>query len=221
MEKLEYIKRIKQARIREYGFDTQAQFLNISHEEAKRLWNETTNFEFKRMPRTQYLMMDRPDLSTRWNPYWEVCLPPERPNLLFYLNPVAPILIPNGFITDKGSIPLFVQNIVSNYDREMMMAFLVHDVECEMNRMTRFMTDGMLYEVGTAMGASWFKKNLIYTAVRAGNWFCKKDKIVNGFNISAHNRHLITEAEQKYLASHKFTDHLQFLEDYQTNRGII
>lgn len=211
MEVNTYYKTICEHGIREYGFDTHARVLGITKEEAILYWNEATGCEFKRMPRTEYLMRYLPERSTKLKPYWELNLPGDYKYLIFYLTPTAPILIPHGFITDKGSIPLLFQNIVSNYDREMMMAFLVHDVECEMQRMSRFSTDGLIYEVGSVMGANWLKKNIIYTAVRAGNRYGKKDSIKNNFNVSAYNRTLIKEADEHFIKSGYKQEHLDFL----------
>ena len=150
-----------------------------------------------------------PEISTKRKPFWKLETPDKF--LMFYLTPTAPIIIPDQFITDKGSIPLLFQNIVSIYDREMMFAFLVHDVECEMQRMTRFMTDGLIYEVGSEMQTNWLRKNVIYTAVRAGNRYGKKDVEVNGFNVSAYNQLLIEQAEKDFLENY-YTGHLKTIE---------
>lgn len=208
----EYKQKIKQYRIEKYGFDTHARVLGIGKEEVKSLWNEATNNSFKRFPRTEYYMRYMPEISTKFNPYWELHLPDGYDFLMFYMTPTSPILIPHKFITDKGSIPLIAQNLISNYDREMMMAFLVHDVECEMQRMTTFTTDGLLYEVGTEMGANWVKKNLIYAAVRMAAFTRGKDKIRNGFNVSKYNRELISRVEVELLRSSRYAQHLDFLE---------
>lgn len=200
MNQNEYARSIKDLSIVHFGFDTHARALNITKEEVKRLWNLSTNGQFKRLPRTEYTMRYMPELSTKWRPFWRLETPEKY--LIFYLTPTAPILVPDQFITDKGSIPLLFQNVVSNYDRELMPAFLVHDVECEMQRMTRFMTDGLIYEVGSEMEANWFRKNIVYAAVRAGNRYGKKDKIVGGFNISKYNRDLIQKAEQHFLTEY-------------------
>lgn len=217
----EYYNAICEHGIRNHGFDTHARVLGITKEEAKLYWNEATNYEFKRTPRTEFLMRYLPERSTKFKPYWELNLTGKDEYLIFYLTPTAPILIPHGFITDKGSIPLIFQNIVSNYDREMIMAFLVHDVECEMQRMTRFTTDGLIYEVGTTMGANWLRKNIIYTAVRLGNRFGKKDSIKNNFNISAYNRTLIKEADDHFVKSGYKQEHLDFLERCEPTRAKI
>lgn len=206
----EYFAAIERKKITHFGFDTHSRALNIPKPEVKSLWNKATDFAFKRVPRTEYTMRYMPDISTRRRPYWKLETPEKF--LLFYLTPTAPILVPDGFITDKGSIPLFFQNIISNYDREMMIAFLVHDVECEMQRMTRFSCDGLIYEVGSEMQASWLKKNLVYAAVRFGNRYGKKDRIVDGFNISKYNRDLIRKTEIEYNLSYSQMKHLDFVE---------
>lgn len=201
MNAQEYLNRIDAFGIRPYGFDTHARVLGIDHQTVKDLWNEATDCEFKRIPRTEYSMTFMPEISTKAKPYWKLSAP--RGYLIFHLTPTAPIIVPDGFITDKGSIPWIFRNIISHDDREMIMAYLVHDLECEMKRMTRFNVDGLLYEIGTEMEASWIKRNIVYTAVRAAAWRKVPDSVVNGFNVSKYNRELITKAEAKYVASDK------------------
>lgn len=217
----EYFNGLKRYKIRRFGFDTHARVLNIPVDEAKEHWNAGTNFKFKRAPRTEYTMLPRPELSTWWKPYWELRLPEGQDHLKFYLTPAAPILIPNGFITDKGSIPKPLRNIIAHDDREMMFAYLVHDVGCETDDMYRFNTDGLLYEVGTELGASWLKKNIIYAAVRSVAWNHAKDQTVNGFNISKFNRELIAAEQTRYLSSQDHSEHLDFLTKMRISHGKI
>lgn len=204
----QYLNRINALQITQFGFDTHARVLQIDRKEVKRLWNEVTNHSFKRFPRTEYTMRFLPEYSNRFRNYWQLDAPKD---LLFYVTPTAPIVVPNGFITDKGSIPWFLRGMIQHDDREMVLAYLVHDVECEMNRMTRFNTDGLLYEVGTELEAWWLKKNLIYTAVRAAAWLPGKDRIRRGFNISAYNRKLIEQGDQKYI-NNAHADHLAIVD---------
>jgi len=208
----DYKTKIEQYDIVNLGFDTHARVLNIPKEEVKRLWNEATNRKFKRLPRTEYTMRYMPEISTRFKPYWQLETPDEY--LIFYFTPTAPIIIPNGFITDKGSIPWFLRGMVAHDDREMIIAYLVHDLECEMKRLTRFNTDGLLYEVGTELNANWFKKNLIYTAVRAAAWHKVPDSIVRGRNVSEYNRLLIAAAEQEFAASKMYEKHLSIVDSF-------
>jgi hypothetical protein len=204
-----YLKKITDLRIKQFGFDTHARVLGIDKEEVKRLWNTVTNNSFKRFPRTEYTMRDLPEFSNRARTYWKLEAPAD---LLFYVTPTAPIVVPVGLITDKGSIPWFLRGLIAHDDREMILAYLVHDVECEMNRMTRFNTDGLLYEIGTELEAGWLKKNMIYSAVRAAAWLPGKDRIRGGFNISAYNRDLIRSADIKFLESQKYKHHLSIVD---------
>lgn len=208
MKSAEYLKRINELRITQFGFDTHARVLQIDREEVKRLWNEVTNNSFKRFPRTEYTMRYLPELSNRFRNYWQLEAPKD---LLFYVTPTAPIVVPRGLITDKGSIPFFLRGLIQHDDREMVLAYLVHDTECEMTRMTRFNIDGLLYEVGTDLEANWIKKNLIYTAVRAAAVLPGKDRIRGGFNISAYNRDLIEKADQNYI-EHQQEKHLAIVD---------
>jgi len=220
MTSKEYINRINELNIRQYGFDTHARVLDIDREEVKRLWNEATDYEFKRFPRTEYTMLPRPAISTREKPYWELVLPEGRDYMMFYMTPTTPVIIPNGFITDKGSIPWFFRNIVAHDDREMMLAYLVHDLEREMKRMTNFTIDGLLYEVGVVMKSNWMKRNVIYTAVRAASWLKVPDRVIRGFNVSKFNRELIAKTETQFLQDNH-TKHLVFLQEMRINRAKI
>ena len=69
----------------------------------------------------------------------------------------------------------------------------------------------MIYEVGTEMKANWLRKNIVYTVVRAGNRYGKKDSIVRGFNVSKYNRELIAAAETEFIKSNEFKKHLDFV----------
>lgn len=220
MNAREYLNTIEALEIRPYGFDTHARALDISKEDAKTFWNDATDYEFKRSPRTEYTLKYRPELSNRIRPYWELQLPEGHKYMAFFLTETTPILIPNGFITDKGSIPFIFRNIIPHDDREMILAFLVHDLECETKRMMRFTVDGLLYEVGTEMEAGWIKKNIIYSAVRAAAWRSTPDRVVRGFNISKFNRELIAETERQYLVN-KHTEHLDFLTEMRISHAKI
>lgn len=209
MTTAEYFKKINDLNITAFGFDTHARVLQIDKSDVKRMWNEATNNAFKRFPRTEYTMRFLPELSNRVRNYWQLDAPQD---LLFYVTPTAPIVVPNKLITDKGSIPFFLRGLIAHDDREMILAYLTHDVECEMNRMTRFNTDGILYEIGTELEAGWLKKNLIYTAVRLGGIFPGKDRIRHGFNISAYNRDLIRKADISFIESQKYQDHLSIVD---------
>lgn len=209
MNAKQYLATVERMDIAKLGFDTHARVLGFDKDKVKKLWNEATGGEFKRFPRTEYTMRYLPELSTKTRPYWRLETPAKY--LMFYLTPTTPIIIPDGFITDKGSIPLFFRNIIAHDDREMILAYLVHDLECEMKRVTRFNTDGLLYEVGTELGANWLKKNIIYTAVRAAAWLPGKDRIRVGMNISKYNRELIAKAEAHFISEYQ-PKHVHILE---------
>jgi len=209
MNAQKYLKRINELKITHFGFDTHARVLNISKSDVKRYWNESTNHSFKRFPRTEYTMRYLPEYSNRAKPYWQLEAPQD---LLFYVTPTAPIVVPDGLVTDKGSIPWFLRGFIAHDDREMILAYLVHDVECEMKRMTRFNADGFLYEVGTDLESGWLKKNLIYSAVRLAAAYPGKDRIRGGVNISLYNRGLIREADISFIESQKYKDHLSIVD---------
>lgn len=198
-----YTEQIERYGIKNFGFDTHARVLGMSIEEAKEYWNSNYG-TFKRLPRTEIWFEEVPELSKgRKKMYRMRC---HRGYIPLHITPTAVILTPDGFLTDKGSVPHRLHGIISPDDKDMLFAYLIHDVECEMQRMSRFLTDSMILEVGGIMGASWLKRNVSYTAVRFGNRFGKGDKIINGFNVTRHNQELVRKAEQEYFNSDKFKE---------------
>lgn len=79
------------------------------------------------------------------------------------------ILIPQGFITDYGSIPQIFQNIIPKND-EMSGAYVVHDLIYASEMFSRSLCDDILLKAFQELGASWIKRNIVYSAVRAGGW---------------------------------------------------
>jgi len=204
MNLLKYEDSIKKFKIKKFGFDTQHRALRdvggfeVKPGEIKSLWNDLTNNTFKRIPRTEFWFEECPELSTPSCPMYRFRCP--NGYIKFHFTQTAVLLVPDGYLTDKGSIPKILQGIFSIHDKEMQIGYIFHDVECDMQRMSRLMCDGLLLEVGKEIGASWLKRNLIYLAVRAGNRFTKKDKVINDFNVSEFNRDLVHKADCDYDA---------------------
>jgi len=199
-----YWEQIQKYNIEHFGFDTQARVLGIDKKYAKQYWNEATGNRPKRIPRTELTFKDRPELSTEKKKMYELVLDDDY--LVFHLTPTSFILVPNGFLTDKGSIPMLFQNLISKDDPELTIAYLFHDVECDMQRIPRFETDNLIYAVGTEMKSPWLEKNIVYTAVRAGNRYGEGNYIINGFNVTEYNRELVKKVESDLLSSGKIEE---------------
>jgi len=77
------------------------------------------------------------------------------------------ITIKAGFTTDGGSIPKIFQNIISSLGIYLL-AFLVHDALYASEAVSRSEADWILLELLQALGASWIRRNEIWSAVRIG-----------------------------------------------------
>ena len=191
-----YESKIKKFGIEHFGFDTHSRALGISKAEVKAHWNEVTGGKFKRLTRTEYTFSPLPEFSSYGKPLFRLNC---QDYLSFCLTPTAPLIVPDGFITDKGSVPMLLQSVVSIEDREMIIPFLFHDVESVMERMSRFMADGLILEIGSDLGASWLKRASIHAAVRIGNRYNREPLVIKGENITQRNKDLIRAADALYL----------------------
>ncbi len=79
------------------------------------------------------------------------------------------ITVPAGFVTDMGSVPKLFWNIVDPWGKASK-AFLIHDWLYETKERSRLVSDAILLEAMEVLGVNWFKRNLIYRAVRLGGW---------------------------------------------------
>lgn len=76
------------------------------------------------------------------------------------------LTIKAGFITDGGSIPKAVRNIISPWGY-LTIAFLIHDILYATEHFDRDKCDWVLLCACQALGASWLRRNEIYSAVYA------------------------------------------------------
>lgn len=86
----------------------------------------------------------------------------------FYLGVEYKTIIPKGFITDLGSIPVAVRPIISNTGRYIK-SYVLHDwlysTDCDLN-ITKNDADIILWLGLKDQKMSWWKMNLVYQAVR-------------------------------------------------------
>ena len=86
------------------------------------------------------------------------------------------IVIPKGFVTDLASIPRLARLIIPVNGRHRLAA-IVHDYLYARKgllsivvRMSRKQADQVFLEALKVQGVGWWKRQLMYTAVRAGGW---------------------------------------------------
>lgn len=75
--------------------------------------------------------------------------------------------IPAGFVTDGGSIPRFFWRIIGHpYESDYIDRYLEHDYDYYTGRIKRKAADEKLRDGLAADGMGWFKRNMVYSAVR-------------------------------------------------------
>jgi hypothetical protein len=92
-----------------------------------------------------------------------------------FINDWTEIYVPDGFITDKASIPKALRSVVSKAGYWNQPAVL-HDFLYRNHSVPRKDADRLLYEACADMEEGWQvpwyrqRKRMIYAAVRAGGW---------------------------------------------------
>jgi len=79
------------------------------------------------------------------------------------------IIVPKGFEWDGGSVPRIFWTIVDPWGPASK-AYLLHDWLYYTHDRSRLVSDAILMEAMEVLGVHWFKRKLIYKAVRAGGW---------------------------------------------------
>lgn len=80
--------------------------------------------------------------------------------------------VPKGFVTDGGSIPRFFWRVIGHpFESEYIDRYVEHDYDYAVGSISRKEADEKLREGLKADGMGFFKRNLIYFAVR---WFGAK-----------------------------------------------
>lgn len=96
---------------------------------------------------------------------WETQAPFE-----VYLNDGRKIVVPKGFVYDKGSVPRLAWGLIPRDDRAGVIAFLVHDYLYESKMTTRKEADQIMYELLRLGGMSWLRAQMAHKAVRMAVW---------------------------------------------------
>lgn len=198
--------------IRLRGFDTISALSGIPKDEVKSLWWAKYK-TFKRIPRTEFGLRPRPDLvEGNGRMLYEVKCDGY---LVFHITETAVLIIPNGFITDLGSVPEFLLWVVNKDDKHMLMAYLFHDMSVDYDFTSRILTDAWLLEIGKEMGASWLKRNIVHTPVRMKSWVrCLTSLVLPPREKPAYakrNYRLIKEATKEYMHRHNLGNNYKFI----------
>lgn len=91
----------------------------------------------------------------------------------YRLGPGCTIIVPRGYVTNFGTIPRWFSWIVS--PTQLREAAIVHDWLCNesfgdepttTSGFSRWLADAILYEAMARLGFSWFKRSLVFVAVR-------------------------------------------------------
>ena len=83
------------------------------------------------------------------------------------------VVIPKGFQTDLGTIPWYARTILNPADARCSNAFVLHDFLCDFDGFTKVVADAILFEALSVLGVEWWKRAVIYAAVRAWHSYTK------------------------------------------------
>lgn len=195
--------------VRLSGFDTIASLSGIPKTMVKTMWWIKYQ-SFKRIPRTNFHLKPRPDLveGNGRMLYEVVC----EGYLVFHVTETAVMIVPNGFITDLGSIPEPLLWIVNKDDKHMLIAYLFHDMAVDYDFTSRLLTDVLLPEIGREMGAPWIKGRAVFWAVRLATLyrFLMQKKIPRS-KYAQKNYSLIKVATKEYMRKHDLGNNYKFI----------
>ena len=87
------------------------------------------------------------------------------------------ITVPKGFVSDGASIPSIMWGIIgSPWSGKYPHAALVHDYLYFSQRFSRKISDEIFLEAMSILGVNWFKRRLMFRAVRTFGWLCWKKR---------------------------------------------
>lgn len=79
------------------------------------------------------------------------------------------ICIPEGFVTDLGSIPKIFQNLISPEGKPLR-GYVLHDWLYAVQKCKRADADALLFRAFKAVGEKAWKRWVVYIALRLGGW---------------------------------------------------
>lgn len=92
------------------------------------------------------------------------------------------IVVPTGFMTDFASVPRIFWAIIPP-DGKYTAAAIVHDFLYSTQERGRKETDKIFINAMKSLGVSWWKRNIMYRAVRLFGWIPWRNKEKGTFNI--------------------------------------
>lgn len=91
-----------------------------------------------------------------------------------YENEKYVIEVAGGWETDGASVPKVFQNIFSAYGEQSIYGAIVHDALYMAEALPRKECDAIFLELLKLKGVGWFKRRVMYRAVRLGGWLVWK-----------------------------------------------
>lgn len=79
------------------------------------------------------------------------------------------IVVPAGFEWDGGSVPRIFWNLVDPWGKASK-AYLLHDWLYHTQDRSRLVSDAILMEAMEVLGVNFFKRKIVFRAVRIGGW---------------------------------------------------
>lgn len=89
---------------------------------------------------------------------------------LVYIGNRETITVPEGFVTDLGSVPWYFSWLVSRYGEGMTNAYILHDWLYRTGQVSRKDADGLMRRIMREEGVSWIVRKSAWLGVRAGGW---------------------------------------------------
>jgi len=83
--------------------------------------------------------------------------------------------VPTGFVTDLASVPRIARSIIPQIGDQNGPS-VVHDWCYRNHWKTRALSDGLFLASMRIAGVNWLRRNIIYSAVRAGGWVTWKKR---------------------------------------------
>lgn len=169
------------------GFDELALNLHITKEQVKNIWNEL-DLGWHMTPRTL--------ISTRriGHKHYELL-----DELVIFIAPATPIVIPKGFITDYASIPRLFLWFIDKDDNGIAIPSLPHDVLRRTKWVSDVVADAIFLQLMRYRRFGKYKRTLAYLAVRLASFFSKQKRDEAVYQS-------ILKATLDYVESHDFRD---------------
>lgn len=160
------------------GFDELAYDLDLTKSQVKDAWNEM-RLGWHMTPRTHVA------LTYLGEGAYEL-----KEDIVVFIAPMTPMVVPKGLITDFASIPRWARWYISPDATWITVAALLHDVLYAAEWVDRKVADSIMYQVMKYRRANWMQRSLVYAAVRIGG----------GFTWRRHGRIMVEQYRQLFLA---------------------